>query len=186
MIGRVGLSVLVAAALAVPERVGAQGGQVLVLDQQARTVTALELPGGRVLRTATLQGTPTQLLRTADGSRVVVLDRGEGREAGDAGYQAKTRAAATVLDGRTLAVQGRVDLGWGLEPAPMLSAAGDRLSVVCPGYQGRTAAESLPREVITVDLHGGQGGLTHRAAAAGDGRDRDPRRQDGARPLGAR
>ena len=34
----------------------------------------------------------------------------------------------------------------------MLSVAGDRLSVVGPGFQGRTPAESLPREVVTVDL----------------------------------
>ena len=132
----------------------AQGtpSRVLVLDQQARTVTALELPGGRAAQTASLQGTPSDLLVTADGRRVLVLDRGQGRDAGDDGFQAKTRAAVTILDGPTLALQGRVELGWGLEPVTMLSAAGDRLSVVGPGFQGRTPAESLPREVVTVDL----------------------------------
>ena len=34
----------------------------------------------------------------------------------------------------------------------MLSTAGDRLSVVGRGFRGRTAAESLPGEVVTVDL----------------------------------
>jgi DNA-binding beta-propeller fold protein YncE len=126
--------------------------RVLVLDQQARTVTALELPGGRAAQTASLQGTPTDLLTTADSRRVLVLDRGQGRDAGDDGFQATTRAAVTILDGPTLALQGRVELGWGLEPVTMLSAAGDRLSVVGPGFQGRTPAESLPREVVTVDL----------------------------------
>ena len=128
------------------------GPRVVVLDQQARTVTALELPSGRTAATASVQGTPSQLLRTADGQRVLVLDRGEGRDAGDDGFQATTRAALTLLDGRTLAVRGRVELGWGLDPAAMLSANGDRVSVVGPGFQGRTPAESLARELVTVDL----------------------------------
>lgn len=130
----------------------ARGPRALVLDQQARTLTALALPGGRVEQTATLQGTPTSLLRSADGQRLLVLDRGEGRDAGDKGFQAKTRAAVTIVDGRTLAVRGRVELGWGLGPTAMLSDAGDRLSVVGVGFTGRNAAETLPREVVTVDL----------------------------------
>jgi DNA-binding beta-propeller fold protein YncE len=150
--GRARLIVVAAALLAAPESVGAQGARAYVLDQEARTVTLLDLPGGQAATTATLQGSPSRLLRTANGARVVVLDQGEGRDAGDAGFQAKTRAAATILDGRTLAVLGRVELGWGLAATPMLSTAGDRLSVVGPGFQGRTAAESLPREVVTVDL----------------------------------
>ena len=130
----------------------APSSRVMVLDQQARTVTALELPSGRVAQTASLQGTPSTLLMTADGRRVLVLHRGEGRDAGRDGYEAKTRAAVTILDGRSLAVQGRVELGWGLESMAMLSADGDRLSVVGPGFQGRTPADSLPREIVTVDV----------------------------------
>lgn len=128
------------------------GPRVLVLDQKAKTLTALELPSGRAAATASLQGAPSRLLRTADGQRLLVLDRGEGRDAGDDGYQAKTRAALTIVDGRTLAVRGRVELGWGLDPAAMLSANGERLSVVSPGFRGRTPAESLTRELVTVDL----------------------------------
>ncbi|MGD9905162.1 MAG: YncE family protein [Vicinamibacterales bacterium] len=129
-----------------------RSSRVLVLDQQARTLSALALPSGRVEQTTTLQGTPLSLLRTADGQRLLVLDRGEGRDAGDNGYQARTRAAVTIVDGRTLAVRGRVELGWGLAPDAMLSAAGDRLTVVGPGFRSRKPAELLPREVVTVDL----------------------------------
>ncbi|MCC7176949.1 MAG: hypothetical protein IT177_01000 [Acidobacteria bacterium] len=144
--------VAVAALLAAPVSAWAQGARAYVLDQEARTVTLLDLPGGQAAKTATLEGSPSRLLRTANGARVVVLDQGDGRDAGDAGFQAKTRAVATILDGRTLAVQGRVELGWGLSATPMLSTAGDRLSVMSPGFQGKTAAESLPRELVTVDL----------------------------------
>ncbi len=97
--GRVGLMVVAAALLAAPEPAVAQAARAYVLDQQARTLTLLDLPGGHAARTASLQGSPSRLLRTADGARVVVLDQGEGRDAGDAGFQAKTRAAATILDG---------------------------------------------------------------------------------------
>jgi DNA-binding beta-propeller fold protein YncE len=155
--GRLCARLIVAAALAAaPRSAVAQDGRIYVLDQEARSVTLLDLPGAQVVKTVAVEGSPSRLLRTADGARLIVLDQGEGRDAGDAGFQAKSRAAATIFDGRTLAVRGRVDLGWGLGATPMLSANGDRLSVVGLGYQGRTAAESLPREVITVDLAAGK------------------------------
>jgi DNA-binding beta-propeller fold protein YncE len=150
--GRAGSIVLAALLISAPGPAAAQGARAYVLDQDARTVTLLDLPAGQVVATATLQDAPSRLLRTADGARVVVLGPGAGRDAGEAGFQATARATATILDGRTLAVQGRVELGWGLADPPMLSAAGDRLSALGPGFQGRTAAESLPREIVTVDL----------------------------------
>jgi hypothetical protein len=100
--GRVASILVAAALLAAPEPAVAQGARAYVLDQEARTVTLLDLAGGQPVKTAMLQGSPSRLLRTTDGARVVVLDQGEGRDAGDAGFQAKTRSAATILDGRTL------------------------------------------------------------------------------------
>lgn len=123
-----------------------------VLDQDARSITALDVTSGTVVRTANVQGAPTILLRTADGKRLLALDRGAGKDAGDAGYQATSKSAVTILDAATFAVQARVELGWGLEPTTMSSESGDRLSVVCPGYVGRKADETLPREIVTVDL----------------------------------
>ncbi len=137
-----------------PAAAQSQPARAFVLDQGSRSVTVLEVASGRVEQTAAVEGTPTMLLRSADGQRLLVLDRGEGRDAGDSGFQAKTRSAVTILDGRTLAVRGRVELGWGLDAAPMLSASGDRLSIVCPGFRGRTPAENLVSEVVTVDLAG--------------------------------
>ena len=132
------------------------GARAYVLDQGAQTLTAVDIGTGKTGQSAKLEGTPETLLRTANGQRMLVLDRGQGRDAGDAGYQAKTKSAVTIVDGRTLAVQSRVELCWGLQGPPMLSAAGDRLSVVCPGYRGKTPAESLPREIVTVDLQSGK------------------------------
>ena len=127
-----------------------------VLDKDARSVTTLEVTSGAVVRAATVQGSPTRLLRTADGKRLLALDRGAGRDDGGAGHQATTRSAVTILDAATLAIQSRVELGWGLEPTTMLNGNGNRLSVVCPGYVGRKADEARPAEILTIDLTAGK------------------------------
>ena len=126
-----------------------------VLDKDARSVTTLEVTSGAVVRAATVQGSPTRLLRTGDGKRLLALDRGAGRDGG-AGHQATTRSAVTILDAATLAIQSRVELGWGLEPTTMLNGNGNRLSVVCPGYVGRKADETRPAEILTIDLTAGK------------------------------
>ena len=107
-----GVCTLLAAAVAEAQE---SGPRAFVLDQTARTVTMFDVATARAGQTGTVQGTPTMLLRTADGRRLLVLERGEGRDAGDKGYQAKTRSAVTILDGRTLAVEARIELGWGFK-----------------------------------------------------------------------
>lgn len=130
--------------------------RIYVLDQEARSVTALDAASGEVIRRAALEGSPSILVRTPDGRRLIALDRGIGRDAGDAGFQAKTQSAATILDADSLTVRARVPLGWGLEPTPMVSRDGNRLSVICTGYVSRRPGESRPREVVTVNLASGE------------------------------
>jgi len=127
-----------------------------VLDSAAQTVTAMDVASGRTLQTARVEGAPTMLLRSADGRRLLALDRGEGSDFGDDGFRAQTKSAVTIIDGRTLAVQARVELGTGLEPGVMLSDSGGTLSVVCPGYRSKKAGEARPRELVTVDLAAGK------------------------------
>jgi DNA-binding beta-propeller fold protein YncE len=133
----------------------ARSARVFVLDQWAPSVTALDL-AGTVVHTAPLQGSPSILLRTADGKLLVALDRGTGKDAGDAGFQAKTKSSATIVDGSSLTVRSRVELGAGLERTAMLSATGDRLAVICPGFVGKRPDENQPRELLIVDLAGGR------------------------------
>lgn len=149
------LTVLVALGAAGPVRAQTRTSRVFVLDQGAPSVTALDL-GGAVLKTAPLQGTPSILVRTPDRRTVLVLDRGTGRDAGDAGFQAKTKSSVTILDADTLATRARVELGAGLETTTMVNTAGDRLAVICPGYSSRRPEETMPRELIVVDLRSGQ------------------------------
>jgi hypothetical protein len=113
------------------------GPRAFVLDQEARTLTALDVSSGAMLHTAALQGSPNTVLRTADRKRLLVLDRGTGRDAGDDGFQEKTKSALTIVDGETFTVTSRVALGWGLAPIPMLSSSEGRLAVICEGYTGR-------------------------------------------------
>jgi DNA-binding beta-propeller fold protein YncE len=152
LLATVGITILTVPAAAHAQ---ARPARVFVLDQWAPSVTALDL-SGTVLRTAPLQGSPSILLRTPDSKLLVVLDRGTGKDAGDAGFQAKTKSSATILDAGTLATRARVELGAGLETTAMLSAAGDRLAVICPGYVGKQPGENQPRELVTVDLAGGR------------------------------
>jgi DNA-binding beta-propeller fold protein YncE len=130
--------------------------KVFVLDQGAPSVTEVDLKSGTAVHTAPLEGSPSILLRTHDGTGVLAFDRGTGKDAGDAGFQAKTKSSVTILDADTLASKGRVELGAGLEDTVMLGSAGDRLAVICPGYVGRRPEENQPRELVTVDLESGQ------------------------------
>jgi DNA-binding beta-propeller fold protein YncE len=131
---------------------GQTGPRAFVLDQDARTVTAIDVGAGRAAQTATIEGSPAWIRRTPDGQRLVVLDRGQGRDAGDNGFRAKTQSVATILDARTLAVQGRVEIGWGLEPTVMFDKSGTQMSVICSGFVSRNPKEALPRELVTIDL----------------------------------
>jgi YVTN family beta-propeller protein len=139
-----------------PVKTQAQEPHAYVLDTMAQTLTVMDIAGARVERTAKVEGSPTRLLRTSGGRRILVLDRGEGNNFGDEGWRAKTKSALTILDGGSLAVHARIELGAGLEDELMLSSAGDRLSVMCPGYHSKKPADNQPRELVTVDLAGGK------------------------------
>src|SRR4029079_876353 len=92
------LAIAVAAlASAVPAHAQTGTHRVFVLDQGAPSVTAVDLQSGKVLQTAALEGSPSVLLRTHDGKRLLVLDHGTGKDAGDAGFQAKTQSALPTL-----------------------------------------------------------------------------------------
>ena len=148
-------------------------------------MTAFDVATASAVQTGTVQGTPSMLLRTADGRRLLVLDRGEGRDAGDKGYQAKTRLAVTVLDGRTLAVGARIELGWGSMPRRCWRRPVTGCRSCVPAFQGRTPAESLPRELLTVDSAAAKlisRGELPRPLSRVPG---DPRRPDGGRVVAA-
>lgn len=74
------------------------GARAWVLDQAAQTLTTVDIATGKAGQTAKLEGSPGILLRTAGDERLLTLDRGQGKDAGEAGFQAKTnrRGPSTV------------------------------------------------------------------------------------------
>jgi YVTN family beta-propeller protein len=93
-------------------------------------------------------------MATPDGSRLVILDRGPGKDAGDRGWASTGKASATFVDADQMQVVGRADLGWGLSldrPATV-GPDGRRLAVLCPGYQSKKAQERQATEVVVLDV----------------------------------
>jgi DNA-binding beta-propeller fold protein YncE len=170
---------LVASSLAAGRDAIAQpAAKAYVLDSGMKALVALELPSGRRLGSLPLTGAPWALLRSPDGSRLVVLDRGPGQDKHERGYQASGKSSATIVDPEKLQLVGRVELGFGIKGGRWyFSPDGRRLTVLCPGYEAKSPAEALVRELVNVDLAGGResGRLTLDAgavpiAASKDGR----------------
>jgi DNA-binding beta-propeller fold protein YncE len=131
-----------------------------VLDRDTPALTALTIPGAKAVGSVPLQGSPEAVVSTPDGSRLIVLDQGPGKDKGDAGYQATGKSWATIVDPLALKVLARVELGFGLlggeNPIGLFSANGTRLTLICPGYESKTPGESLARELVTIDLGRGE------------------------------
>ena len=139
-----GICVVSIALVAVQARAQSPMPRAFVLDSTGRSLTAIDVASGKTLNTAALQGDPQALIQVPGGRWLVALDRGPGKNAFDEGYQATGKSSATIVDAATLAVKARVELGWGLDLAPLVSSVGDRLSFVCPGYQAKKPADVLP------------------------------------------
>jgi hypothetical protein len=124
-----------------------------VLDPGGHALLALELPSGKHVGSLALSGTPSALLQSPDGSRLVVLDRGPGEDKREHGYKATGKSSATIVDPVELKSLARVELGSGVEPgAAYFSPDGQRLTVLCPGYESKSPAEAQPRELVNLDL----------------------------------
>lgn len=153
-------AILFAALVSVLPATGADAPalKLYVLDAEALTVSAVDPANGGVVGKAGLEGEPFLLLPSPAGSRLVVLDRGPGKDAGAAGYKAKAKSSATVIDTDTFGVVASVSLGWGLRLSlpPIWSADGRRLTVYCPGLDSKKSSEALPRELVVLDVVGGK------------------------------
>jgi DNA-binding beta-propeller fold protein YncE len=136
---------------------GQQAAKAYVLDPGAHALVALELPSGKRLGSLALPGSPWTMVQSPDGSRLAVLDRGPGEDKRERGYKATGKSSATVVDPASLKVVGHVELGFGLEAGRWyFSADSRRLTLLCPGYEAKNAAEALIRELVNVDLTTGR------------------------------
>ena len=129
-----------------------------VLDGSAPALHSVDASTGRVLKTAALTGSPLVVLTTSDGGRLLVLDRGPGKEAGDRGWASTGRSSLTIVDSDSMSVAGRLELGWGLslDHPGEGSLDGRRLAVLSPGYAAKRPEERKPAEIVVVDLEAGR------------------------------
>ncbi len=144
--------------------------RAFVLDGERRSLVALDLGTGVVRGRAALEGSASQLFLSADGTRLLVLDAGQHKLTFCCGFQPKSPVVATVLDASTLHKIARVEVGWGAPTlsavpgldvlAPQLpllpSADGRRVTIPCAGYRSKKPEETLPRELVTIELDGGR------------------------------
>jgi YVTN family beta-propeller protein len=152
-----------------------------VLDRDLAKLSALALPAGTVAGSLPLTGRPEALVRTPDGATLLVLDQGPGKDKGEAGYQATGKSSVTIVDAASLTIRTRIELGFGIMggeiPTGLLSPDGQRLVLVCPGYESKNPAEKLVRELVTVDVAKGEltGRLTLEHTVTGLSSDREVR-----------
>jgi DNA-binding beta-propeller fold protein YncE len=127
--------------------------RAFILDAEAPSLTSLDLATGKVVARLALSGKPVRLLRSPDGSRLVAFDLGPGEDKKERGYKAAGKSAATIVDPAAMSVVARVELGFGVEAdRSYFSPDGSRLTVFCPGYDAKNAAESQTGELVMVDL----------------------------------
>jgi hypothetical protein len=62
------------------------------VDSGARTLVALDLPSARRVASLALEGNPTAMSQSPDGTRLVVFDRGPGEE-GERGYKSTGKSS---------------------------------------------------------------------------------------------
>lgn len=123
-----------------------------VLDSGAKTLVYLDLARGERQAVLSLGGAPEFLLQSPAGDRLVVLDRGPGRDKGTSGYKATGKSTAIVVDSVNRTILARVELCAGVDGHnAYFSPDGRRLTLLCPGYESKKAADTLARELVNID-----------------------------------
>ena len=166
--------------------------RLYVLDTAVRQLTSVSLPTAEVLGRVALEGGPERIVVGPDGTRIVVLERGPGKETARFRYHPTGKSLATVIDTRTLEVVARTELCWDLHtivpssekwgggytprellPTHIFSRDGRSLTLLCQGYKSQKPEETQPRELVTLDLATGRVvarlTLAQRRHVAGDG-----------------
>jgi YVTN family beta-propeller protein len=130
------------------------------------SVTVIALDTGKVVGSAPLEGKPERVVASPDGRRLVVLDKGPGKQTARFGYHPKDKSWATVIDAHTMEIVARTELGWTVTTGMVLdgvgvgglwafSPDGRHMTISCLGYRSQKPKEALPRELVTLDLESG-------------------------------
>ncbi len=125
--------------------------EAVVLDTDGLRLARVDLTSGKVLASLTLPVGADSVVRSPDGSRLVILFRGEGKETFWTGtFLPTTRSSAMVVDSATLEAEGTVELAWAVGNRGF--AADGSLLVLAPGVQTRKPAETKNGELIRFNI----------------------------------
>lgn len=152
-----------------------------VLDPSSQTVTAVDFVSGQTKGVVPVSGQATNidlmgdeqthtpmviarsffstgvdtLLLTPDGSRLVRLRTGNHKPTGRFGYHPLEKSTASIIDTKTMQVMAQADLGWSLNKY-YLTPDKKVLVTLATGYESQKPEETLPIELVTMDITSGQ------------------------------
>lgn len=143
--------------------------RVYVLDTTGQALLAVDLRTGQPTTRTPLDVAAKELLASPDQAHLVALAPGAHKATFCCGYQPKSPITATVFDADTLQKTAGVEVGWGmptitvagfelLSPRAALlpSVDGRRVTILCAGYRSKKPEETLPRELVTIELDSGR------------------------------
>ena len=136
-----------------------------VLDSAGHTLTAVDLVNGKTAGSVAVGGRESlamsgragldTILLSPDGSRLIRLDPGAQKFTLRFGLHPLEKSTLTVIDAKTMRVSTQVELGWGLS-GYQLSPDRKVMVAMCSGYTSQKPEETLPTELVTVNLADGK------------------------------
>jgi hypothetical protein len=126
---------------------------VHVLDAEPPTVHAVDLASGTVLRSAALPHKAQVLWRSKPGGNLFVIDDGPGKMTWRFGYHPTGQSRITLLDPTLEQAPNTFETCWNMG-RPV--AHGELHVATCAGYRSNKPAETLPRELVVLDLAAGR------------------------------
>ena len=124
--------------------------RLAIADSDGKAIAILDVASGKIVSSVALPDAPSQVLGTADGKRLVAISRGPGKVNWAGQFRPTAKASATVIDGESMTVLGRVELGWGAADA-QITSDGRRLVVLSPGVD-MEGADGRFGSVHVIDL----------------------------------
>lgn len=124
--------------------------RLAIADSDGKAIAILDVASGKILNTVSLSDSPSQVLATADGKRLVAISRGPGKIDWLNRLRPTGKASATVIDAESMNVLGRIELGWDAADA-QITGDGRWLMVLSPGVDAE-GAEGRLGSVHVIDL----------------------------------
>ena len=101
------------------------------------------------------RGTPTEMVVSPDGSKIIVIDHGPGAMSVRYGWRPSRRSDFVIVDAGSHKQIASVQGVWGMPLVHRISEDGARLTAFGPGYRSNEADEPRPAELVSIDLHTG-------------------------------